>query len=105
LAPASAHYVKALGTLGAESLKSAAYQLPKRAVLLYATDDLLPGSSSDSSGQQGSSRCVLAACRMRYESSCPAARRVERRLLSVEEARAAVEHAAPSTSAAGQPGK
>jgi len=75
-------------------------------VLLYATDDdLLPGSSSDSSGQQGSSRCVLAACRMRYESSCPAARRVERRLLSVEEARAAVEHAAPSTSAAGQPGK
>ena len=37
--PAGAHYVKAFGTLGADSLASAANRLPRRAVLLYATDD------------------------------------------------------------------
>ena len=37
--PARAHYVKALGTLGAESLASASSRDPRRAVLFYATDD------------------------------------------------------------------
>ena len=37
--PAGAHYVKAFGTLGADSLASEANRLPRRAVLLYATDD------------------------------------------------------------------
>jgi predicted dinucleotide-binding enzyme len=35
----SAHYVKAFGTLGADALASAANREPRRAVLLYATDD------------------------------------------------------------------
>jgi predicted dinucleotide-binding enzyme len=39
LLPASAHYVKALGTLGADALASAANREPQRAVLFYATDD------------------------------------------------------------------
>jgi len=38
LLPAEAHFVKAFGTLGAESLASEANQTP-RAVLFYATDD------------------------------------------------------------------
>jgi 8-hydroxy-5-deazaflavin:NADPH oxidoreductase len=38
LLPASAHYVKAFGTLGADALASAANREP-RAVLFYATDD------------------------------------------------------------------
>jgi predicted dinucleotide-binding enzyme len=37
--PTGAHYVKAFGTLGADSLTSAANRDPRRAVLLYATDD------------------------------------------------------------------
>ncbi|WP_103534175.1 NADPH-dependent F420 reductase [Streptomyces sp. SM11] len=37
--PASAHFVKAFGTLGAESLKADANREPERAVLFYATDD------------------------------------------------------------------
>jgi predicted dinucleotide-binding enzyme len=39
LLPAGAHYVKAFGTLGADALASAANREPRRAVLLYATDD------------------------------------------------------------------
>jgi predicted dinucleotide-binding enzyme len=39
LLPAGAHYVKAFGTLGAESLGAAANRSPRRAVLFYATDD------------------------------------------------------------------
>ena len=39
LLPGSAHYVKAFGTLAAESLASAASREPRRAVLFYATDD------------------------------------------------------------------
>jgi hypothetical protein len=39
LLPAGAHYVKAFGTLAADSLASAANREPQRAVLLYATDD------------------------------------------------------------------
>ena len=39
LLPADAHYVKAFGTLGADSLASAANREPQRAVLFYATDD------------------------------------------------------------------
>jgi 8-hydroxy-5-deazaflavin:NADPH oxidoreductase len=39
LIPPSAHFVKAFGTLSAESLKEAANRTPTRAVLFYATDD------------------------------------------------------------------
>jgi len=39
LVPASAHFVKAFGTLSAASLKKAENRTPKRAVLFYATDD------------------------------------------------------------------
>jgi predicted dinucleotide-binding enzyme len=39
LLPASAHYVKAFGTLAAEGLVSGANREPQRAVLFYATDD------------------------------------------------------------------
>src|SRR6058998_805018 len=37
--PAGAHYVKAFGTLAADSLASAANREPRRTVLFYATDD------------------------------------------------------------------
>jgi len=39
LLPKDAHYVKAFGTLGADSLGSAANREPQRVVLFYATDD------------------------------------------------------------------
>ena len=39
LIPSSAHYVKAFGTLAADSLASSAHREPRRAVLFYATDD------------------------------------------------------------------
>jgi 8-hydroxy-5-deazaflavin:NADPH oxidoreductase len=39
LLPASAHYVKAFGTLGADSLASSANRQPRRVALFYATDD------------------------------------------------------------------
>jgi predicted dinucleotide-binding enzyme len=39
LLPATAHYVKAFGTLGAASLASSANREPRRVVLFYATDD------------------------------------------------------------------
>lgn len=39
LVPDGAKFAKALGTLGAASLKSAAFQTPEKSVLFYATDD------------------------------------------------------------------
>jgi predicted dinucleotide-binding enzyme len=39
LLPAGAHYVKAFGTLSADSLASSANREPRRVVLFYATDD------------------------------------------------------------------
>jgi 8-hydroxy-5-deazaflavin:NADPH oxidoreductase len=39
LLPESAHYVKAFGTLGADSLASSANREPRRVALFYATDD------------------------------------------------------------------
>jgi predicted dinucleotide-binding enzyme len=39
LLPASAHYVKAFGSLAAEALAGSANREPRRAVLFYATDD------------------------------------------------------------------
>lgn len=39
LLPASTHYVKAFGTLGADSLASSANREPRRVALFYATDD------------------------------------------------------------------
>jgi hypothetical protein len=39
LLPAGAHYVKAFGTLAADSLAASANREPRRAVLFYATDD------------------------------------------------------------------
>jgi 8-hydroxy-5-deazaflavin:NADPH oxidoreductase len=43
--PAGAHYVKAFGTLDAGSLASSANQVPRRAVLFYATDDDRAGAA------------------------------------------------------------
>ena len=39
LLPPEAHYVKAFGSLGAQSLATSANRSPRRAVLFYATDD------------------------------------------------------------------
>jgi predicted dinucleotide-binding enzyme len=39
LLPSSAHYVKAFGTLGADSLASSGNREPRRVALFYATDD------------------------------------------------------------------
>ena len=39
LLPPEAHYVKAFGSLGAQSLAASANRSPRRAVLFYATDD------------------------------------------------------------------
>ncbi len=39
LLPASAHYAKAFGTLGADSLASSANREPRRVALFYATED------------------------------------------------------------------
>jgi 8-hydroxy-5-deazaflavin:NADPH oxidoreductase len=39
LLPASAHYVKAFGTLNADALANSANRKPRRAALFYATDD------------------------------------------------------------------
>jgi 8-hydroxy-5-deazaflavin:NADPH oxidoreductase len=39
LLPARAHYVKAFGTLSADTLAASAHREPRRAVLFYATDD------------------------------------------------------------------
>lgn len=39
LVPRGAYFVKAFGTLGAESLSADAHREPERAVLFYATDD------------------------------------------------------------------
>ena len=39
LIPKDTKFVKAFGTLGAESLEAAAHRAPRRAVLFYATDD------------------------------------------------------------------
>lgn len=39
LLPASAHYVKAMGTFGAEQFVDGANREPRQAVLFYATDD------------------------------------------------------------------
>lgn len=45
LLPPDAHYVKAFGTLGADSLRSGANRQPQRAVLFYATDDAIAGAT------------------------------------------------------------
>src|SRR6266581_7019949 len=39
LLPPDAHYVKAFGSIGAQSLAASANRSPRRAVLFYATDD------------------------------------------------------------------
>ena len=43
--PAGAHYVKAFGTLGADSLANSANRSPRRAVLFFATDDDQAGAA------------------------------------------------------------
>ena len=45
LLPRGARFVKAFGTLSAESLASAARRTPERAVLFYATDDARAGET------------------------------------------------------------
>jgi len=45
LLPPDAHYVKAFGSLGAQSLAASANRSPRRAVLFYATDDVQAATS------------------------------------------------------------
>ena len=45
LLPLEAHYVKAFGSLGAQSLAASANRSPRRAVLFYATDDAQAATS------------------------------------------------------------
>ena len=45
LLPPEAHYVKAFGSLGAQSLAGSANRSPRRAVLFYATDDAIAAAS------------------------------------------------------------
>jgi len=47
LLPAGAHYVKAFGTLSAESLASGAKRAPRQAVLFYATDDARAAAAAE----------------------------------------------------------
>jgi 8-hydroxy-5-deazaflavin:NADPH oxidoreductase len=47
LVPASAHYVKAFGTLSAEALASGANHTPNRVVLFYATNDDSAGAVAE----------------------------------------------------------
>ena len=47
LLPAGAHYVKAFGTLAADSLATAANREPQSAVLFYATDDDTAATTSE----------------------------------------------------------
>jgi predicted dinucleotide-binding enzyme len=45
LLPPSAHYVKAFGTLAADALSGSALRQPRRALLFYATDDDVAGTT------------------------------------------------------------
>ncbi len=45
LLPSGAHYVKAFGSLGAQSLAASSNRPPRRAVLFYATDDAQAATS------------------------------------------------------------
>jgi len=47
LLPAGAHYVKAFGTLSADSLAAGAHREPRLAVLFYATDDNAAGTAAE----------------------------------------------------------
>jgi 8-hydroxy-5-deazaflavin:NADPH oxidoreductase len=47
LLPSGAHFAKAFGTVGAEKLANAANRSPERAVLFYATDDDIAGSTAE----------------------------------------------------------
>lgn len=47
LLPPSAHYVKAFGTLAADTLAGAAFREPRRAALFYATDDKVAAATAD----------------------------------------------------------
>jgi predicted dinucleotide-binding enzyme len=47
LLPASTHYLKAFGTLGADSLASSANREPRRVALFYATDDDAAGGTAE----------------------------------------------------------
>lgn len=47
LLPPSAHYAKGFGTLAADALAGSAFREPRRAALLYATDDEVAGTTVD----------------------------------------------------------
>jgi predicted dinucleotide-binding enzyme len=47
LLPASAHYVKAFGTLAADSLASSANREPRKVALFYATDDDVAAATAE----------------------------------------------------------
>jgi hypothetical protein len=66
--PAGAHYVKAFGTLGADSLASAGNREPRRAVLFYATDDDAAAAAIERLISTASTRSRWAAWPTRDES-------------------------------------
>jgi predicted dinucleotide-binding enzyme len=102
-----AHYVKALGTLGAAFLESAAHRRPDPAVLFYATDDEAAAQAVErlvralgfepvrAGGVQAALRIEMPGGDLHQNGG------LHGQLLAVDEARAAVARAAPSMSAAG----
>jgi len=101
LLPAGAHYIKAFGSLSAESLGSAANRTPKRAVLFYATDDtqaaaeverLISAAGFDpvnAGGREASIRIEVGGDLHQFGG-------LNGKLLNVGEARAAVAAGAPN---------
>ena len=81
LLPAGAHYVKAFGTLGADSLASAANRDPRRAVLFYATDDDAAAAAIERLIQRGGLRAAQGGRRRRRRTN-----RVVRRATSTRTA-------------------
>lgn len=93
--PASAHYVKAFGTFGADDFLNGANREPRRAVLFYATDDALAATTVERLIRVAGYEPVKAG-------GLDAAVRIEffgdlnSRVLDVDEARAAVAAKVPA---------
>ena len=95
LLPASAHFVKAFGTFGAEDFTNGADREPRRAVLFYATDDDTAASTVErlirASGYEPvRAGGVAAAGRIEFFGD------LNSRMLDVDEARAAVRAEVPA---------
>lgn len=99
--PDRAHYAKAFGTLGADSLANAANRVPRLAVLFYATDDedaadaterLIATAGFDAvraGGVEAAARLELPSGDLHQNGG------LNGKLLDLEEARAAVAGGAP----------